>query len=110
MKPQVAETMNIIPRPGKPIAVTALRPTNVLTLSSGSALLPNRRIIIPIDKRGMQDKREIWRSYFYKVGEPSWIITDVLFPPRYKIGKFKKIALAEKQNALKKLFDVRYVK
>ena len=90
--------MNVIP--GKPITVAVL----------SSSSRPSRRIIIPIDKRGTIGKREVWRSYLYKVGEPSWMITDVLFPLRYKVGEFKKIAIAEKQNVLKRLFDVWYVK
>ena len=81
--------MNIIP--GKPIAVATLSQDTSRSI---------RKIIIPLQKQQGWKKREIWRSYHYKPGDPFWIITDVSFPLKNKIGTVKKLSLHEKQDAI----------
>ncbi len=81
--------MNVVP--GKPIAVATLSQDKSRTF---------RKIIIPLQKQREWEKREIWRSYHYKPGDPFWIIADVSFPVKYKIGTIKKLSLREKQDAI----------
>jgi len=91
--------MNIIP--GKPIAVATLS-------QDGSRSI--RKIIIPIYKKQELGNRETWRSYQYKLHEPYWVVTELSFPLRNKIGTFKKMSITEKKNTVKRLINIWYLK